>query len=132
MIEKDPTFRGNIVFVLKDLVRLLCSAPLSVADVRQKLVKLGVSASVETAPGKDEPAFVRLELPVGIGLTLETLAQEFGPYKQLPSMHRGKAIKYIYYVDLPEMPFVCALIADQRREASTIETVTVRRDIRLN
>lgn len=132
MAKKDPTLSGNFLFVLKDLSRLLCSTPLSMTDVRQKLVELGVSATVESMPGKDDPAFVRLDLPVGIGLTLETLAQEFGSYKQLPSMHRGKAIKYIFYVDLPEMPFVCALIADQHREASTIATVTVRRDIRLN
>ena len=131
MTTKETTQPVEIISVLKDLSRLLCRASLTVDDVRQKLVKLGVNAAVEPAPGQDAPAFVRLELPAGSHLTLETLAHEFGPYKQLPSMHRGKAIKYIYYVDLPEMPFVCALIADQRRGASTVETVTVRRDVRL-
>jgi len=130
-MQEEHTLSDNILPILKDLLRLLSSAPLNVTDVQQKLAVLGVNAIVSPVPGKEEPAFVRLDVPVGIGLTLESLAQEFGPYKQLPSMHRGKAIKYIYRIDFPEKPYVCALIADQRRDASTIEAVTLRRDIRL-
>jgi hypothetical protein len=101
------------------------------ADVRPVVSELPLTATVEPEPGTDTPAYIRLLLPESSQLTLETLQESFGPYKKLPRMHRRTGDKFIFYVDWPEYPYTCALIAETSLDQEWVQAVTVRRDIRL-
>ncbi len=117
--------------MLMGLCRLLSGAPLTMDDVRRELAGVPVEAAVQPVPGTDTPAFVRLYLPEPGQLTLDTLRETFGPYKKTPRLHRNAPDHYIIYVDLAGYPYRCALIAAKKLDQPAVQTVTVRRDIRL-
>lgn len=131
MADKTETKPVDILSVLKDLCRLMSSAPLTVVEVRKKLAGMPFRSSVAAEPGSSAPAFARLEMPPGAGLTLEALQHEFGPAHQAPGMGRGAPAEYLIYVDLPGYPYTCALVIEKELEKPSVEAVTVRRDIRL-
>jgi hypothetical protein len=114
------------------LCRLLSCDPLTVDDVRRELGELPVPAAVEPEPGTDAPAFVLLRLPESCQLTLDALKEAFGSYSQLPRLHRQAPDEFIIYVESPGTPYTCALVVEQKQDGSAIQSVTIRRDIRLD
>ncbi len=121
----------DVVSILTALCRLLARDPLTIEDVRPELADLPLGATVRPEPGTDAPAFVRLTLPQSSRLTLDTLEEAFGPYSRLPRSRPQAPNKFIFYVDLADYPYTCALIAEQALDQSNLQTVAVRRDIRL-
>ena len=121
----------DVVSILMALCRLLARDPLTMDDVRPELADLPVPATVEPEPGTDAPAFVQLTLSKPSPLTLDALAEAFGSYSRLPRSDRQAPTEFIFYVDWPDFPYTCALIAEQALDQADLQTVTIRRDIRL-
>ncbi len=131
MVDKMEPNPVDILSVLKDLCRLMSSAPLTVDEVRKNLAGTPFRTAFGTEPGSNAPAFARLAMPAGTGLTLEALQREFGPADRAPGTGRGAPDEYLIYVDLPGYPYTCALVIEKQQEQPSVEAVTVRRDIRL-
>ena len=131
---------------LQELISLLASDPLTVDQVVAALGTVaddyGVSLAVapadplfqevivargvdlETRLPSDEPAFVRLtpaEPP-----SLETLAEAFGPYREIPREGRDRLPQAIFYLQPPEGRCLVALIAEVSEGQAV--SITVRRD----
>ena len=121
----------DVVSILTDLCQLLSTDPLTVDDVRLEAAELPLATTVEPEPGSDSPAYVRLVLGESSLMTLDDLQEAFGPHNKLPRMHRRGSDKYIFYVDLADYPYTCALIAETLLDQEGVRAVTVRRDIRL-
>ncbi len=121
----------NVVSILTAICRLLSRDPLTLDDVRPELADLPLAATIEPVPGTVTPAFVRLVLPVFNKLSLDIMQEAFGPYSELPRLHRQAGAEFIFYVDWADYPYTCALIAETSFDQGAIQAVTVRRDIRL-
>jgi hypothetical protein len=131
---------------LQRLISLLASDPLTVDQVVGALgaVSQDHGASVAVMPAdplfeeaivaraidlttrqpSDVPALVRLtpaEPP-----SLESLADAFGPYREIPPEDRGQLPQAIFYLRLPEGPCLVALIAEVREGQAV--SITLRRD----
>jgi hypothetical protein len=131
MAAVDKVDDVDVVSILTDLCQLLSSDPLTVDDVRLEVAELPLVTTVEPEPGTESPAYVRLVLGESNQMTLDDLQEAFGPHKKLPRMHRRGSDKYIFYVDLAEYPYTCALIAETQMDQKEVQVVIVRRDIRL-
>ena len=127
----DKVNKINIVSILTAICRLLSRDPLTVEDVQSELADLPLAATIEPEPGTVTPAFVRVVLPASSQLSLDILQEAFGPHSELPRLHRKAGAEYIFYVDYPEYPYTCALIAETSLDQAAIQAVSVRRDIRL-
>jgi len=127
----DKLNEFELIGILTVICRLLSGDPLTVDHVRPELADLPLAATIEPKPGTDAPAFVRLTLPESSGLGLDTLQKAFGPYSEIPRLHRQAGAEFIFYVNWAETPYTCALIAETSLEQAAILAVTVRRDIRL-
>ncbi len=84
----------------------------------------------------NEPAHVELLLAEPGALSVEALKATFGDYSEPPKLHWNSPQKIIFYVNKPNLPRTCAVIADVRpgeqgAKDGTVTAVTVRRDIRL-
>ncbi len=93
-------------------------------------------ATIVRQVGTNEPAHVEMVLAKPGTLSVETLKAAFGNYSELPLQDLDDSDRIILYVDIPNLPRTCAVIADltlgtQGVEDGSVIAVTVRRDIRL-
>jgi hypothetical protein len=92
-------------------------------------------AQVVRAAGGDEPAHVELAVNPAGALTVADLVEAFGAYTSLPRAGRKSPERLLFQVDHADMPRTCAVIAALRPgeapPSAAIDSVTLRRDIRL-
>lgn len=127
----DKVDENDLVSILSDICRLLSRDPLTMDEATSEVVDLPLIATVEPEPGTDTPAYIRLTLREPGRLTLDVLQKAFGDAKKLPRMHRRAGDKFIFIVDWTEYPYTCALIAETPMDEVTVNSVVIRRDMRL-
>ena len=116
----------DLLVILRTMSGVLCAADVATAALRA-LAPAG--AAVAPTPGETVPGIVRIPLPDGTGLTLETLRAAFGPAQELPRLHRKAPVEHLFTVDDGASPYTVAIIADVANGA--VQAVTLRRDMRL-
>ena len=131
---------------LQELIALLASDPLTAQEAAAALGKVAedLVASLAVTPAgphfqevivaraidlttrepTDVPAFVRL-VPSDPP-SLETLAEAFGPYREIPQQDLDQLPQAIFYLQLPEGPCLIALIAEVSDGQAV--SITLRRD----
>lgn len=131
---------------VRELVSLLASDPLTVKDVAATLgtIARDDGGTVEVAPAdpslqevtvargidiatrtrSDEPGFVWM-VPTE-ALTLSSLAEAFGSYREIPREERDRLPQAIFYIKQTAAPCLVTLIADVRDGEAV--SLTLRRD----
>jgi hypothetical protein len=135
-----------MIELLKDVCTVLGRDPLTAREVAEALGtitdagKLGKPYQVQPYDAAlravrvvmdndgSAPAFVELETAVPVDL--QALASAFPDYADTPTRQLSVSRQITFYVDLPDLPRTCAIIARIPREGE-LRTLTVRRDIRL-
>ena len=137
-----------MIEALELLASLLARGPLTVEEVIKQLgtVISDYKPNVLGEPsdplfkeanvvrGIDLTSFEPSNTPVHIDLTplhpptIETLAQTFGKYRQIPAEEYFPE-RLIFYLDMPDHPYTVSLIACVRQGYAA--EITLRRDIRL-
>lgn len=91
-------------------------------------------AEIVSRPDDPAPALVRLFPVAGTDLSVEDLERTFGPPSTTPpKVHFDDPVSLIYEVDTGNSAYTAAVIAELPPEGgSTVDAVTLRRDIRLD
>ncbi len=154
-VEAKQTQKTTMIIeTLQKLCQVLSTAPLTAQETANSLgtivEDMGKDLPVIFRPsdpsfrearivrqvGTNEPAHVEMVLAKPGTLSVETLKAAFGNYSELPLQDLDDSDRIIFYVDIPNLPRTCAVIADLTpgkpgAEDGTVIAVTVRRDIRL-
>ena len=153
-VEVKLTKETEMSETLQKLCRILSSAPLTAQEAATSLGTIvedkGKDSPLLVRPsdpslreavvvrqlGTEEPAYVELVLAEPGSLSVKTLSAAFGNYSVPPKLHWNSPTKLIFYVDIPNLPHTCAVIAEVRPgkqgvEDGIVTAVTVRRDVSL-